>query len=101
MDNGGGGIFSFLTQARTLNATVFESLFATPRHHDLEAVVRAFGHAAVSVSTRAALREAIDDALARDGVSVVIARVPDRATNVAVHDQYVTAVAGLWRSSTS
>lgn len=101
VDNGGGGIFSFLSQATALSSEVFESLFGTPRHHDIEAVARAFGHRALSVSTRAALRSQIDAGLARDGVTVVVARVPDRTTNVTIHDQYVAAVAGVWRASTS
>ena len=101
IDNDGGGIFSFLSQATALTSEVFESLFGTPRHHDLEAVARAFGHQAVSVTTRAELREQIDAGLARGGVSVVVARVPDRTTNVTIHDQYVAGVHGVWRTSAS
>ncbi len=101
VDNNGGGIFSFLSQATALSAPDFEMLFGTPRPHDLETVARAFGHRAVLVSTRAALRAEIDAGLLRDGVTVVIARVPDRTTNVTIHDEYVAGVAGAWRSNPS
>ena len=101
VDNDGGGIFSFLSQATALTAEVFESLFGTPRHHDIEAVARAFGHRAVSVESRGALREQLDAALARDGVTVVVARVPDRTTNVTIHEQYVAGANAVWRTSTS
>ena len=101
VDNNGGGIFSFLSQATALSAPDFELLFGTPRQHDLEAVARAFGHQAVSVSTRAALRTEIDAGLLREGVTVVVARVPDRTTNVTIHDEYVASVVGAWRSTPS
>ncbi len=101
VDNGGGGIFSFLSQATALTPEVFESLFGTPRNHDIAAVARAFGHQAVTVDTRAGLRAQIDAGLARDGFTVVVARVPDRTANVTIHDQYAAAAAGLWRSATS
>ena len=46
VDNGGGGIFSFLPQAKALRPESFETLFATPPTSDLGAVaarVRASG----------------------------------------------------------
>ncbi len=43
-DNGGGGIFSFLAQARQLPCAQFDELFDTPRHPDRAGVARAFGH---------------------------------------------------------
>jgi 2-succinyl-5-enolpyruvyl-6-hydroxy-3-cyclohexene-1-carboxylate synthase len=98
-DNRGGGIFSFLPQAREVSTARFEELFATPRQHDLEVVARAFGHDATSVATRGELRVAIEKALDEPGVSVIIARVPSRQRNVEIHD---ALVAGLvqWRTST-
>ncbi len=101
VDNGGGGIFSFLSQATSLPPEIFEPLFGTPRHHDIVAVAKAFAHRATAVATRAALRAEIDAGLEREGVSVIVARVPDRATNVAVHEEYVGAVAHAWRSRAS
>ena len=41
VDNGGGGIFSFLPQAGALEPEVFESLFGTPQRSDIGAVARA------------------------------------------------------------
>ena len=43
LDNGGGGIFSFLPQATSLEAPVFEQLFGTPPTSDIGAVARGFG----------------------------------------------------------
>ena len=59
-DNQGGGIFSFLPQATTLDADRFEQLFGTPRRHALDVVAEAFGHHATTVSSVAELRGAID-----------------------------------------
>ena len=43
VDNGGGGIFSFLPQATSIEAGVFERLFGTPPTSDIGAVARGFG----------------------------------------------------------
>ncbi len=88
VDNGGGGIFSFLPQSTTLDHEPFERLFGTPRPHDLAAIAAAFGHVGVVVTTRDELRSAIATGLDRSGVSVVVARVPSRAHNVVVHDEW-------------
>ena len=95
-DNGGGGIFSFLAQARQLPAEQFDELFATPRHHDLAALARAFGHHGETVSNASGLREAIARGLCRDGLSVVVAQVPSRERNVARHEELNAAVAQWW-----
>lgn len=88
VDNQGGGIFSFLSQATSLDLERFELLFGTPRPHRLDAIAEAFGHAATSVATREELRRAIDKGLATEGVSVVVARVPSRSTNVELHQRW-------------
>lgn len=54
VDNGGGGIFSFLPQATALPAERFERLFGTPHHTDLCALARAHG---VPAETAASLDE--------------------------------------------
>ena len=43
LDNGGGGIFSFLPQAGDLAPDTFERLFATPPTSDLASVAEGFG----------------------------------------------------------
>lgn len=87
-DNRGGGIFSFLPQATRVEPARFEQLFSTPRLHDLTGVAQAFGHDATSVETLEELRAAIDKGLAREGLSVVVARVPSREDNVRLHDSW-------------
>ncbi len=92
-DNQGGGIFSFLPQSGALSAERFEMLFATPRPHDLEAIARAFGHVACSVTTRSELRTAVEKGLTEPGLSLVVARVPSRARNVEIHERMVESLA--------
>jgi len=95
VDNRGGGIFSFLPQATALERDQFEVLFGTPRPHNLEAVAGAFGHAATTVTTLDALRNAIDKGMASEGLSVVVASVPSRSENVGVHQAWNDEVARL------
>jgi 2-succinyl-5-enolpyruvyl-6-hydroxy-3-cyclohexene-1-carboxylate synthase len=94
-DNRGGGIFSFLPQASLVEPERFEQLFGTPRLHDLTIVAQAFGHDATSVETLAELREAIEKGLAREGLSVVVAKVPSRKDNVRLHESWNDGVALL------
>ena len=96
VNNNGGGIFSFLPQASALDHDQFEQLFATPRPHDLGAIARAFGHAAIDVSTSGDLRRAIESGLATNGLSVIVVRVPSREANVAQHDDWNEHVALLF-----
>ena len=93
-DNGGGGIFSFLSQAEEA-PDVFARYFATSRPIDLVAMVTSFGHHSVAVSTLFDLDAAIEEGLAREGLSVVVASVPSRERNVALHDEMNVAVAAL------
>jgi 2-succinyl-5-enolpyruvyl-6-hydroxy-3-cyclohexene-1-carboxylate synthase len=95
VDNRGGGIFSFLTQASALSSEQFELLFGTPRLHNLEAIAIAFGHDATTVSTLEELRSALDKGLSREGLSVIVANVPSREENVRVHDAFNDQVAVL------
>jgi 2-succinyl-5-enolpyruvyl-6-hydroxy-3-cyclohexene-1-carboxylate synthase len=95
-DNGGGGIFSFLSQARQVPTEQFEALFGTPRHHDLVAVASAFGHHAERVTTVTQLRGALSGALQREGLSVVVAHVPSREANVARHKELNSLVGRWW-----
>ena len=95
VNNDGGGIFSFLDQGSRLSNERFERLFATARHHRLDHVAAAFGHASTTVATVGELRRAVDKGLAGDGVSVVVANVPSRDLNVALHRTWNSHVATL------
>ncbi len=99
-DNEGGGIFSFLPQASALDEDRFELLFGTPRRHELDVIAEAFGHSATSVSSAGELRRAIDKGLASEGLTVVIARVPSRRENVAVHERWNDHVRALIEEAT-
>jgi 2-succinyl-5-enolpyruvyl-6-hydroxy-3-cyclohexene-1-carboxylate synthase len=88
VDNGGGGIFSFLPQAGTTDPETFELLFGTPPTSDVAAVARGFGMPVEEASTIAELEAALE----RPGPLMVRARVPSRAENVAVHEAINEAV---------
>jgi 2-succinyl-5-enolpyruvyl-6-hydroxy-3-cyclohexene-1-carboxylate synthase len=85
VDNDGGGIFSFLPQARAMASERFEQLFGTPHGLDLRAVAEAFGARAHDADDDAQLRRALDKCAGSPGVDVIVVRT-DRADNVAVHD---------------
>jgi 2-succinyl-5-enolpyruvyl-6-hydroxy-3-cyclohexene-1-carboxylate synthase len=90
VDNGGGGIFSFLAQATALRAEEFEPLFGTPPTSDVGAVARGFGLPVVEVTKLSELEPALDSFPASP--ALVRVRVPSRAQNVAVHDAINQAV---------
>ncbi len=95
VDNGGGGIFSFLPQASVLVDEEFERLFATPRTHDLVGIAHSFGHDGEKVKTRGELDLAIERALSAPGLHVVVADVPRRDENVALHEAWNDQVHAL------
>ncbi len=88
LDNGGGGIFSFLPQATSVESPVFEQLFGTPPTSDIGAVARGFGLAVHDVTALSQL----EPALAAPTPALVRVRVPGRAENVALHDAINQAV---------
>jgi 2-succinyl-5-enolpyruvyl-6-hydroxy-3-cyclohexene-1-carboxylate synthase len=93
LDNGGGGIFSFLPQAAALPAERFEQLFGTPQSADLGVLCSAYGVPTTAVDRAVDVVPAVTSALAAGGVHVVIVSVPDRTANVAHHDELHAAVA--------
>ncbi len=93
VDNGGGGIFSFLPQASELALERFEQLFGTPHGTDVVALAAAHDVDATTVATLDELR----DRVARPGPSVTRV-VTDRAENVTVHDELHAAVAQVLSS---
>ncbi len=88
LDNGGGGIFSFLPQATSLEAGTFERLFGTPPSSDVGAVAHGFGLPVHDVRTLSQL----EPALAAPTPALVRVRVPGRSLNVALHDAINEAV---------
>lgn len=92
IDNGGGGIFSFLPQATQLDPARFEQLFGTPHGTDIEALASAHGIAARTVSRFDDLAAAV-----RTPGPSVTRVVTDRADNVRHHDLINAAVAAAQR----
>lgn len=92
IDNGGGGIFSFLPQATSLSHERFEQLFGTPHGTDIEVLAAAHGVPAQTVMSVEQLVAAVQ----RPGPSVTRV-VTDRAENVKVHDLLNRAVASVQR----
>jgi 2-succinyl-5-enolpyruvyl-6-hydroxy-3-cyclohexene-1-carboxylate synthase len=91
VDNDGGGIFSFLPQARQVDADDFEQLFATPHGVDLAALARLHGLAARVVDEAGELGSGVQAGFEAGGVNVIVART-DRHANVAVHEEIHAAV---------
>lgn len=98
VDNRGGGIFSFLPQARAVPGPMFEQLFGTPHDVDLVALARLHGLQATELGRGAELAPAVIAALERGGTSVLVVRT-GRVSNVAVHDELHAAVAAALSST--
>ena len=91
VDNDGGGIFSFLPQARTLAAERFETLFGTPHGLDLVRLASSFAVDARQVDGGDVAGE-VAEAAGKGGVHVLVVRT-DRDANTAVHQRIDDAVA--------
>jgi 2-succinyl-5-enolpyruvyl-6-hydroxy-3-cyclohexene-1-carboxylate synthase len=89
VDNGGGGIFSFLPQADLSDH--FERLFGTPQAVDVAALAAAHGLPVTEVDAADAFVPALTDTVAAGGVRIVRVRT-DRADNVARHREVWAAV---------
>jgi 2-succinyl-5-enolpyruvyl-6-hydroxy-3-cyclohexene-1-carboxylate synthase len=95
VNNDGGGIFSFLAQARAdapgagLPAH-YEELFGTPHGIDLGPIIEALGGAHRSVGARG-LRAALAESLVASGVRVLELRT-ERTRNVELHQDAAAAV---------
>jgi 2-succinyl-5-enolpyruvyl-6-hydroxy-3-cyclohexene-1-carboxylate synthase len=92
VDNRGGGIFSFLPQARSVARDRFELLFGTPHDVDLPSLAAVHGLPAMEVHTADGLAPALQAAQRAPGTHVVVVRT-DRDANVRVHDELNAAVA--------
>lgn len=91
VDNGGGGIFSFLPQASTLPEHVFTSLFATPQVVDPIAVATGLGVAVAEVQDLAQLTAVVAGCRGA-GLRVARVRVGGGRANVADHDAIHAAI---------
>jgi 2-succinyl-5-enolpyruvyl-6-hydroxy-3-cyclohexene-1-carboxylate synthase len=98
LNNNGGGVFSFLPQARWPER--FEELFGTPQDVDVEALARLHGCGYARADREAALRSAIAAAIEEGGTHLVEVRT-ERAANVAVHERLWRAVADAARTMES
>ncbi|MBW3657365.1 MAG: 2-succinyl-5-enolpyruvyl-6-hydroxy-3-cyclohexene-1-carboxylic-acid synthase [Actinobacteria bacterium] len=90
VDNDGGGIFSFLPQARYPAA--FERVFATPHGRDLAGLAAFHGLPHERVTSATALPAAVAAAAGAGGIRVLEVRT-DRDANVALHRRLQDAVA--------
>lgn len=88
INNDGGGIFSFLPQAK--EATHFETLFGTPHDLDFSHVVQMYGGSYVLAKTASELQYALKQVYEENGLSVIEVRT-DRNENVKEHRE-------LWES---
>ena len=94
VDNGGGGIFSFLPQARLVDPDRFEQLFGTAQAIDLVALLNVHGLDTAQVFSLDRLEAALDElAGSRASVAALVVRCLDRAANVAVHARLEALVA--------
>jgi 2-succinyl-5-enolpyruvyl-6-hydroxy-3-cyclohexene-1-carboxylate synthase len=94
-DNQGGGIFSFLEQARMLETQEFETLFGTPQVQDVAAVATGFGWPVDDCPVgddQGAFEELLDRRLAEGSMSVIRLRLPGRDDNVALHRRIDAAI---------
>ena len=86
-DNDGGAIFSFLPQATTLPADVFEQAFGTPHGTDIVEVARAFGLRSYTADTADELVAAFDES-----DTSVVRVASNRKDNVDAHAELNDAV---------
>ncbi len=89
VDNDGGGIFSFLPQARFPGS--FERVFGTPHGREVPALARLHGLGYTEVTAASELPSALATSVAAGGVRLVHVRT-DRAANVALHRELTAAV---------
>ena len=86
IDNDGGGIFSFLPQAGSLDAEEFEGLLGTPRGVDVAKAAGLFGLPHRRIEAFDELPEALDA-----GTGLIEVQV-DRQTSVEIHRRLSSAV---------
>ncbi|MFM7123955.1 MAG: thiamine pyrophosphate-dependent enzyme, partial [Actinomycetes bacterium] len=88
VDNEGGGIFSFLPQAESLDGAQFEQLFGTPHRVDFASLAKSHGIPFAWATSIDELRRELGNA----GTSIIGVRT-DRKLNVDHHADLYAAVA--------
>ena len=91
IDNDGGGIFSLLPQATTLQPPEFERYFGTPHGLDLAAIGRAVGAHLATVDRAGELIPALESLDHLPGLRMVTVRV-DRRRAGDLREQVASAV---------
>jgi 2-succinyl-5-enolpyruvyl-6-hydroxy-3-cyclohexene-1-carboxylate synthase len=89
VDNDGGGIFSFLPQARFPGS--FERVFGTPHGRDLASLAAFHGLGYTRLEEARHLKGVLSRTRRTGGLHLVHVRT-DRAANVALHQRLTTAV---------
>jgi 2-succinyl-5-enolpyruvyl-6-hydroxy-3-cyclohexene-1-carboxylate synthase len=92
LDNGGGGIFSFLPQAGALESERFELLFGTPPASDIGEVARGFGMDVRDVALVPELNDALAATATAPSPALIRVKLRARAENVALHEAINQAV---------
>ncbi len=100
LDNGGGGIFSFLPVAEYGEDVAFEELFRTPPGVDLGALVEGFGVAFTRATSWEHFRSALKESLSGRRTSVIAIPV-DRDRNVEQHRAVQRAVGAALADATA
>ncbi|KAG7671813.1 putative Protein PHYLLO, chloroplastic [Nannochloris sp. 'desiccata'] len=98
VNNGGGGIFSFLPIAHHIPDELFTPLWATPQNVDLAGMCRAHGIPHIKVASPEELRTALRSAWGLNRHSVIEA-ITDREANVIRHREIQAAVQEALNSS--
>jgi 2-succinyl-5-enolpyruvyl-6-hydroxy-3-cyclohexene-1-carboxylate synthase len=94
VDNGGGGIFSFLPQATSMDSSKFEKVFGTPHDTDLLLLAKAHGLKTTLITTLEQLLET----MMVNGPQVIQIST-DRSENVRVHERINQMVSVAIRNS--
>jgi 2-succinyl-5-enolpyruvyl-6-hydroxy-3-cyclohexene-1-carboxylate synthase len=95
VDNDGGGIFSYLSQAATVERERFELLFGTPQAVQVAELARGAGCSVTEVDNWASFAEKLDCFMSQvaGGESAVLVCKTDRSRGVVVHEELAQAVA--------
>ena len=90
INNDGGGVFSFLPQAREVEE--FEDLFGTPHGLTFEHAAAQYGLEHRRIDSVDLFRAAVNDSISRPGVQII--EVPsERQANAALHDRIWSRIA--------